>query len=81
MRTAYNDVHSRLIFRQFKESLEPLIARVAPDWLLHHIDMERRHTMGMCEEVTIRLVIRPIGDAKFSGPPDRENFLRPEIER
>ncbi len=66
--TAYDDAHSRAVFLKFKEALEPLMATVAPDWLLHHIKMERRvdyDTMG--DIVEIRLVIKSIGSARELG--------------
>jgi hypothetical protein len=63
--TAYNDAHSRAVFLKFKEALEPLLANVAPHWLLHHIQMDRQFRVEtMQEEVQIRLVIRPIGEAR-----------------
>jgi hypothetical protein len=66
MKAEYNDAYSRALFMAFKEAIEPLMTQVAPDWLLHHMTLERGRTHDFREEVTIRLVIRPIGDANFS---------------
>lgn len=63
---AHNDAHSRQVFMAFKEALSPLMANVAPDWLLHHIEMWRStESDTMDERVEIRLVIKPIGQARF----------------
>ena len=74
----YNDAHSRQVFLAFKEALSPLMANVAPDWLLHHIEMRRNteyDTMHECVE--IRLVIKPIGQARFSDN-DADLFTGPK---
>lgn len=63
---AHNDEPSRMVFKVFEDHLKPLIAQVAPDWLLHHMVMHRTNNpLTMGEEVEIRLVIRPIGSANF----------------
>ncbi len=62
---AYNDAASQAVFRAFEERLKPLLAEVAPDWLLHHMEIHRRGDVLMDDErVEIRLVITPIGSAK-----------------
>jgi hypothetical protein len=62
----YNDAYSRAVFQKFKEALEPTLARVAPYWLLHHIEMMRRTEFdAMDERVEIRLVIKPIRKTRF----------------
>ena len=69
--TAYNDAHSRAVFLKFKEALGPTLANVAPDWMLHHIEMMRKTEFDtMDERVEIRLVIKPIGSARFGKPDD-----------
>ena len=67
--TAHNDAYSRAVFLRFKEALEPLMANVAPDWLLHHIEMMRDlDPRDMSDRVMIRLVIKPIGEARVIHP-------------
>lgn len=63
--TPHNDAHSRAVFKAFEDRLRPLMAEVAPDWLLHHLKIAR-HTdpMTFQEEVEIRLVCRPIGSTR-----------------
>lgn len=66
---AHNDAHSRQVLLAFKAALSPLMANVAPDWLLHHIEMRRStESDTMDERVEIRLVIKPIGQARFADP-------------
>lgn len=61
----HNDAYSRAVFLRFKEALAPLMVDIAPDWLLHHIEMERdMDCRDMSERVQIRLVIKPIGEAR-----------------
>ncbi len=72
--TEYNDTHSRAVFMAFEERLKPLLAQVAPDWLLHHMELQRRVEHDtMDERVEIRLVIKPIGSARFASD-------RPELQ-
>jgi hypothetical protein len=72
--TEYNDKHSKAVFKAFEERLKPLLADVAPDWLLHHMEIQRRVEHDtMDERVEIRLVIKPIGSAKFASD-------RPELQ-
>jgi len=66
--TEYNDAHSRAVFMAFQAAIAPLMERVAPDWLLHHMEMHRRHEPDMGERVEIRLVIKPIGEARVVDP-------------
>jgi hypothetical protein len=41
------------------------MTEVAPDWLLHHIELRRVSSWDAGkEQVEIRLVIRPIGEAR-----------------
>ena len=63
----YADSHSRALFELFAQRLKPLLAEVAPDWLLHHIELRRRNDEAMEERVEIRLVIKPIGSARFAS--------------
>lgn len=67
----HNDAAARAIFQRFKDVLEPAMADIAPDWLLHHIKMERRQVLELGnEEVRIQLVLRPIGIARDAQPAD-----------
>ena len=67
--TAHNDAYSRAVFLRFRDALGPLMADVAPDWLLHHIEMMRDlDPRDMSERVMIRLVIKPIGEARVIHP-------------
>lgn len=66
-RTEYYDAHSRLVFLAFKDALAPLMARIAPDWLLNHIEMQRSNSL-IDESVTIKLVIKPIGNTRAGNP-------------
>ena len=76
--TAYNDAYSRAVFKEFEDRLKPLLAQVAPDWLLHHMELQRRRDFDtMDERVEIRLVIKPIGSAKFA--PDRPELQAPHL--
>ena len=62
---AYNDAHSRAVFLKFKEAIGPTLAQVAPDWILHHMELMRHNDFDKMEErVEIRLVIKPIGLAR-----------------
>ena len=66
----HNDAYSRAVFLRFKEALAPLMVDIAPDWLLHHIEMERdMDCRDMSERVQIRLVIKPIEVARAMGIP------------
>lgn len=67
MRTdEYNDAASQAVLQAFKAALGPTMARIAPDWMLHHIEMRRRERdETMTQEVEIRLVIRPVGEANW----------------
>jgi hypothetical protein len=69
--TEYKDAHSRAVFKAFEEQLGPLMAKVAPDWLLHHMEIRRGLDREFQERVEIRLVIKPIGEARF-GDPDAD---------
>lgn len=63
--TAWNDASSKAVFARFKDILAPAIARLCPDFLLHHITIDRKtHDYTLQEEVVIRLVLRPIGTAR-----------------
>ena len=63
--TAYNDAESCAVFRRFEQRLAPLLAEVAPDWLLHHMTLMRdTDHKDMTEQVVIRLVIKPIGSVR-----------------
>lgn len=63
----YNDEASRAVFHRFKSALGPTLEEVAPNWLLHHIEMRRQSDWDTKEErVEIRLVIKPIGQARFA---------------
>jgi hypothetical protein len=76
--TAYDDAHSRAVFKEFEDRLKPLLANVAPDWLLHHMELRRRRDFdAMDERVEILLVIKPIGSAKFA--PDRPELQAPQL--
>jgi hypothetical protein len=53
----------------FKKALEPLMEQIAPDWILHHIEMRRHSDFSLDDQkVTIILVIKPIGSANFVDP-------------
>ena len=62
----YHDAHSRALVLAFREAIKPLLEKVAPDWLLHHIELNRRTEQDFTERVEIRLVIKPIGSANLS---------------
>ena len=62
---AHYDAYSRAVFKAFEDKLKPLMAQAAPDWLLHHMEIRRNTRHDFEGEVEIRLVIRPIGSAKF----------------
>jgi hypothetical protein len=64
MRTSYADAHARQMVLEFREALGPLMTRVAPDWLLHNIELRRETNYDLGEQVVIRLVIRPIGSVR-----------------
>jgi hypothetical protein len=67
--TAYNDAASRAMVLRFRAALGPLMEQVAPDRLLHHIELHReREDFGHGERVEIRLVIKPIGQANIVDP-------------
>ncbi len=68
--TEHNDAYSRAVFMRFSEALKPLMASIAPDWILHHIEMKRRENWSLqAGDVAITLIIRPIGETRF-GPED-----------
>lgn len=63
--TAYNDAHSRALVDAFREAIGPTLAQVAPDWMLNHIELRRDEDFVTNEQrVEIRLVIKPIGQAR-----------------
>lgn len=63
--TAHNDAYSRALYLRFKNALEPLLAQVAPDWLMHHMELVRDQAeFGLDERVEIRIVIKPAGSAR-----------------
>lgn len=65
MRDYTYDPHAQHVFQAFKERIDPLLAEVAPDWLLRDMRLERRYNhMHYEEEVVIQLVIRPLGYAR-----------------
>lgn len=66
---AYNDAAARHMVIRFRERLAPLMAEVAPDWLLHHIELRRDYDRDHRDQVEIRLVIKPIGDARELRAP------------
>jgi hypothetical protein len=75
--TEHNDTHSRAVFKAFESRLKPLLADVAPDWLLHHMELQRRIEHDtMDERVEIRLVIKPVGSARFAS--DRPELRAPQ---
>lgn len=77
--TVHNDEYSRSIFKAFEEQLKPLLAQVAPDWLLHHMELRRRTEEDTMEErVEIRLVMKPLGSAKFAS--DRPELRAPHLQ-
>ena len=60
----YCDAYSRAVFKAFEDAIKPVIATATPDWLLHHMEIKRRDSgFERPEEVEIRLVLRPIGEA------------------
>ncbi len=64
----YYDAHSRALVLAFREAINPTLEKVAPDWLLHHIELSRRmDEKDFTYRVEIRLVIKPIGSAKLSN--------------
>ena len=65
----YYDAHSRAVFKAFEDRLQPLMAEVAPDWILHHMEIQRATDHSdMSERVVIRLVCKPIGSARLADP-------------
>lgn len=62
-RTAYNDAAARATLMRFEAALKPLMADVAPDWLLHHMEIVRDLPE---EQVRIVLVCKPIGSARLA---------------
>lgn len=65
----YHDAHSRAVFMAFQEALGPLMERITPDWLLHHMEIRRLNGFDAVadqDRVEIRLVIKPIGSARLS---------------
>lgn len=65
----YNDAQSLALVGAFQDALGPLMANIAPDWLLHHIELARKTNFDTLDEcVEIRLVIKPIGTAKLVKP-------------
>lgn len=65
----HNDAYSQAVFAKFEGALRPTLAKVAPDWLLHHIKMDRRMDESLNEVVEIRLVIKPIGEVREACGP------------
>jgi hypothetical protein len=73
---AYNDAASRMIFERFRQRLAPLMEEVAPDWLLHHMEIRRLHHFEQeGEKVEIRLVIKPLGFAREVPENDRASRM------
>lgn len=70
---AYNDAASKRFVSMFRDALAPVIAAICPGHLLHHINLVRTsQDHGRYEEVEIRLVLRPIGEANVvSDQPER----------
>lgn len=69
MRDYTYDPHAQQVFQAFKDRIDPLLAEVAPDWLLRDMRLERRYNhMNYEEEVVIQLVIRPLGSARELHP-------------
>lgn len=62
--TAYNDAAALHTVRMFRECLEPLLERIAPDQMLHHINIVRHSDYPMVDETEVRLVLRPIGNVR-----------------
>ena len=60
----YNDAQARQLVAMFRAALAPLMEKVAPDWLLHHIELIRDVDKDFRERTVIRLVIYPIGEAR-----------------
>lgn len=73
---AYNDQYSRLVFERFRARLAPLLAEVAPDWVLHHMELQRKSEFGKNDEsVVISLVIKPLGSVSEVTPGRGQNLL------
>lgn len=68
---AHDDARARYVFERFKLALEPTMASVCPDWLLHHIELRRvDRDYGYDETVEIRLVLKPVGSARVVPDPE-----------
>lgn len=62
---AYNDAHSRALYLALRDSIEPVLASAASGHVLHHIELVRREeSFRRPEELSIHLVLRPIGSVK-----------------
>lgn len=61
----YADEDARKLVQMFREHLAPLLLRVCPQWIFHHIRIVR-HSHWEDEEncVEIRLILRPFGSVR-----------------
>lgn len=56
---------ARAVFKAFEDAVKPLLAKTAPDWMLHHMELRPEKTQDFTEQqVSIRLVLRPIGSVR-----------------
>jgi len=63
--TEIEDARSREIFKKFEEALGVVLPQVAPDWLLHHMELRPHRDFETEEErVEIRLILKPLGSVK-----------------
>ena len=78
---AYNDAAALHTVRMFRECLEPLLERIAPDQMLHHIKIVRHPDYPAVDETEVRLVLRPIGsvrDVSNALPQDKPLLATPK---
>lgn len=60
---------ARAVFKAFEDALKPLLAQVAPDWILHHMELRPETTRDLAEQVSIRIVLRPLGATRVVPDP------------
>jgi hypothetical protein len=64
---AYNDIGSQMFIATFRRALAPVLENIAPNHVLHHINIRRPERSDLLEEVRIELAIRPIGSVREAG--------------
>jgi hypothetical protein len=72
--TEYDDAYSKAVFAAFEEALKPVLARLDPNWRVHHLELYRPPLDFVSNEqkVEIRIVMKakidkdqPLIGAKF----------------